>query len=535
MSYGSHPDVYLPIYFFFKNLSRDLENLWRIFDLLPIGVMAVDTEGSITYYNRAHARLDRLTQEEVLGRPEREVFGFPDFSPGIMRACQKMKRPILGFMCPYYTTKNPGRIITGAYWVFPLFGEDRKTLGSICFTMPIGDDDAPVEARRLMWPELMPVSKSPKKIIGDNPQLVKALNQAKSRAGSPSAVLISGETGAGKELFARLIHDSSPRSQKPFMAINCSALPGHLLEGLLFGTAKGSFTGALDRAGLFEEANGGTVYLDEIDSMPMELQPKLLRVLQEMKVTRLGAAGEIRLDVKLISSIGTPIQEVLAREKMRPDLFYRLAVIVINVPPLRERLDDLDELLNYFIAKYNKQLAKKVVGFDSETKRWLRNYGWPGNVRELENLVAGSINMAENETTVLTLAHLPEHYLYPAGGRYFRGREGEPGRAVFSGGSPPGGPENEAPDEFMGFYGSPPPPRHEKKAADPPAEKAEGQNRRSSFEEEERAALKAHLGRAQGIQARAAESLGISRQLLRYKMKKYNLSRYDFLPRPGRK
>jgi len=531
----SNSDVYLPIYFFFQNLSRDLENLWRIFDLLPIGVMAVNTEGVIIYYNRAHAKLDGLTQEEVLGRPEREVFGFPDFSPGIMRTCQKMKRPILGFMCPYYTTKNPERLITGAYWVFPLFGEDNNTLGSICFTMPIGDNNVPATAKHLMWPELMPVSKAPKKIIGDNRQLAKALSLAKTTAGSPSAVLISGETGTGKEFFARLIHDSSRRAHKPFMAINCSAIPGHLLEGLLFGTAKGSFTGALDRAGLFEVANGGTVYLDEIDSMPMGLQPKLLRVLQEMKVTRLGAASEIKLDVKLVSSIGTPVQELLAREKMRPDLFYRLAVIIINVPPLRERLDDLDELLNYFIAKYNKQLTKKVVGFDPQTKRWLRKYSWPGNVRELENLVAGSINMAENETTILTRAHLPEHYLYPAGQRYFRERRGDQGRTGLAQGPPPGGHEGEEPDDFLNFYGAPTPPAREKKTDKVPAEKVEDKNPRSSFEHEELAALKAHLSMARGVQARAAESLGISRQLLGYKMKKYNLSRYDFLPRPGQK
>ena len=535
MNYGGYPDVYLPIYLFFQNLSRDFENLWRIFDLLPIGVMAVNTEGIIIYYNRIHAKLDHLTQQEVLGRPEREVFGFPDFSPGIMRACQKMKRPILGFMCPYYTTKNPERIILGAYWVFPLFGEDKKIAGSICFTMPITDNDTPVEVKHLMWPDYMPVSKSPKKIIGDNKQLNKALALARNKADSPSAVLISGETGTGKELFARLIHDSSRRSDKPFMAINCSAIPGHLLEGLLFGTTKGSFTGALDRPGLFEEAAGGTVYLDEIDSMPMELQPKLLRVLQEMKVTRLGSAREIKLDVKLISSIGTPIQEVLVREKMRPDLFYRLAVIVINVPPLRERLDDLDELLNYFIAKYNKQLNKKVVSFDPQTKKWLRNYSWPGNVRELENLVVGSINMAENETTILTRDHLPDHYLYLAEQRYFSDQRRAQGQSIFFSGPLAAGHEGEEADDFLELYDTSPSPARSRKAAGLPAAEAEIDGSQSSFEQEELVILKEHLTRARGKAAQAAESLGISRQLLHYKMKKYRLSRYDFMPKLGQK
>lgn len=536
MNYGTYPDVYLPIYSFFQNLSRDFENLWRIFDLLPMGVMAVNTEGIIIYYNRIHAKLDHLTQQEVLGRPEREIFGFPDVSPGIMRACQKMKRPILGFMCPYYTAKNPERIILGAYWVFPLFREDKKIAGSICFTMPITDNDAPVEVKHLMWPDYMPVSKTTKKIIGDSKQLNKALNLAKSRADSPSPVLISGETGTGKELFARLIHDSSQRSDKPFLAINCSAIPGHLLEGLLFGTTKGSFTGAVDRAGLFEEAAGGTVYLDEMDSMPMEMQPKLLRVLQEMKVTRLGAAREIKLDVKLISSIGTPIQEALVREKMRLDLFYRLAVIVINVPPLRERLDDLDELLNYFIAKHNKQLSKKVVSFDPQTKKWLRSYSWPGNVRELENLVVGSINMAENETTILTREHLPDHYLYLAEQRYFSEQRRAQGQSIFFSGPLTGDREGEEADDFLGLYEtSPAPPRNKKITKPPVEEEAVANGSQSSFEREELSILKAHLTRARGKAAQAAESLGISRQLLHYKMKKYGLSRYDFMTKLGQK
>lgn len=513
MSYGSYPDVYFPLHMFFQNLAQDLEQLRRIFDLLPIGVMASNTEGVIIYYNRSHAKIDNLQPREVLGRPEASVFHYTDCNSGIMRSCQKMGRPILGFTGPYSTYKNQEKIIHGTYWVFPLTNNEKKIVGSICFTIPIDSDRNPVPAKKqLMWPDLIP-TKTPKKIIGENSLLLKAINLAKSRASSPSSVLISGETGTGKELFAKLIHESSDRAGKPFLPVNCAAIPAQLLEGLLFGTAKGSFTGAVDKAGLFEEANGGTVYLDEIDSMPVELQPKLLRVLQEMQIKRLGSSKDIKLDLKIISSIGTPIHEVLVKEKLRPDLFYRLAVIVINIPPLRERLDDLDELVNYFIAKYNKLLRKKVLHFDPETKKWLKRYSWPGNIRELENLIAGSINMTDTEE-ILTINHLPDHYVYQIEqqeGRealYFNNMGNLAGTIDFGGGQE--------------IFDSRP--------------RVAGGGRRSrpearAYESEEMASLDECLKKTGGKIGAAAELLGISRQLLNYKMKKYGLSRYDYLRR----
>jgi arginine utilization regulatory protein len=301
---------------------------------------------------------------------------------------------------------------------------------------------------------------------------------------------------------ARLAHEHSSRSALPFLPINCAAIPLQLLEGLLFGTTKGSFTGALDRPGLFEEANGGTVYLDEIDSMPMELQPKLLRLLQEMRVSRLGSSREMALDVRIIGSIGSTAQEALEQGRIRPDLFYRLAVIVLHVPPLRERLNDLDELINYFVAKYNQQLRRKVVGFDDQVIGWFRRYSWPGNIRELENLVAGAINMAGNET-VLTVDHLPYHYVF------LRGQEEQPSEPIAS---PAESTESLATEQTS--------------VSSEPEQK-------ESFRANEIRTIKQHLGLANGRLTIAAKNLGISRQLLSYKMRKYGLSRYDFLPQLG--
>ncbi|MDL2260561.1 sigma 54-interacting transcriptional regulator [Deltaproteobacteria bacterium OttesenSCG-928-K17] len=513
MSYGAYPDVYFPIYMFFQNLSQDLEQLRRLFDLMPIGVMALDTDGVIIYYNRAHGKIDNLLPQEVLGRPEVSVFRYMDCKSGIMRSCQKMGRPILGFTGPYSTFKDENKIIHGTYWVFPLTNSGKKIVGSICFTVAFDSEhNQGMGKKQLMWPDLMSASQVPKKIIGENQQLLKAVAVAKNKANSPSNVLIAGETGTGKELFAKLIHESSSRADKPFLPVNCAAIPAQLLEGLLFGTTKGSFTGAVNKAGLFEEANGGTIYLDEIDSMPVELQPKLLRVLQEMRVKRLGSSRDIKLDLKIITSIGTPIHEVMVQEKLRPDLFYRLAVIVITLPPLRERLDDLDDLISYFIAKYNKLLRKKILHFDVEAKKWLKKYAWPGNVRELENLIAGTVNLADHEQ-VLTLAHLPDHYLYQI--------------------------EQQQDHDAM-FYGSigilsersagrlkPPAASNQK------TKKASGARPVSpaaaSFENQERAAIDECLKKTGGKIGETAEMMGISRQLLNYKMKKYGLSRYDYL------
>ncbi|MDR1921990.1 MAG: sigma 54-interacting transcriptional regulator [Candidatus Adiutrix sp.] len=501
------PDVYLPIHQFFKSLGQNLEYLQRLFDLLPLGVYVTNTKGVIIYYNRAHARLDNLSPREVLGRPEVEVFGFPEVSPGIMRTCQKTGRPILGFMCPYFTHKDPYRVINGAYWVFPLFDEQKNISGSLCFTIPVGDSHEPTAASPQNWLKTMPMIKSSKKIVGDNVQLRKAIVLAKVRADSPSPVLICGETGTGKELFARLIHDSSRRAARPFLPINCAAIPAHLLESLLFGTTKGSFTGAMDKPGLLEEAAGGTIYLDEIDSMPVELQPKLLRVLQEMKVGRLGSSREIKLDVKIISSISTSVQEIMAKRKLRPDLFYRLAVMVIQAPPLRERMDDLDELINYFIAKHNRSLGQKVVAFDARSKAWLRQYLWPGNVRELENLVAGAINLAGNES-ILTMKHLPDHYLYMI-------EHNETGKDLLF----------ELEDGLETGL---------KKSETGPEPSPAGETPRlGTFHEEERRTIETYLTAASGRMTAAATSMGISRQLLRYKMQKYGLDRYDYLPRLG--
>jgi len=260
-------------------LGKNPEALRSLLDLFPLGVLVTDDQGRLIYYNKAHSKIDDLTPEEVLGRLEIEVLA-PIAGPNIMKICQMTAEPILGYIFPYRTAK--GRVVNAAYWVFPIH-EGKKVKGAICFTQPLLGEVTQSRAHShppIQWPGAVPINMPQSKVVGGSPAFKKALKIVKTNANNPFPLLIAGETGSGKEMLAKLTHQSSARRHGPFLALNCSAIPGTLLEGLLFGTVKGSFTGAIDRPGFFEEANGGSIYLDEVDSMSMELQPKLLRVIR---------------------------------------------------------------------------------------------------------------------------------------------------------------------------------------------------------------------------------------------------------------
>ncbi len=212
-------------------------------------------------------------------------------------------------------------------------------------------------------------------------------------------VFISGETGTGKELIARAIHYNGYRKNKPFITVNCSAIPQELLESELFGYRKGAFTGATtNRKGLFEAANGGTIFLDEISDLPLPLQPKILRVLQNGEIRRLGDTTNTYVNVRIISATHRNLIEMVKQQKFREDLYYRLIVVKIEVPLLRERLDDIPVLVNYFIKRYSKKLEKKITGISKQALNRLLKHTWPGNIRELENAIECGIVLCKGET-----------------------------------------------------------------------------------------------------------------------------------------
>ena len=230
--------------------------------------------------------------------------------------------------------------------------------------------------------------RAPSGIVGRSPQLAAALALAEKVARHPSTVLVTGESGTGKELVARYIHQASPRAPAPFVAVNCGAIPEQQLESELFGHTKGAFTGATsDRDGLFAEADGGTLFLDELGELPMPLQVKLLRVLQEGEVRRVGDNVSRAVDVRVVAATARDLESDVAEGKFRADLFYRVNVVRIHLPALRERTEDVPELVRHFIDRFNRRLGLQVEHATPATMRALMEYPWPGNVRELENVI----------------------------------------------------------------------------------------------------------------------------------------------------
>ncbi len=217
----------------------------------------------------------------------------------------------------------------------------------------------------------------------------------KKAAESDATILIYGETGTGKELLSQAIHYKSARRNGPFLAINCATLPESLFEAILFGTERGGFTGAVSKIGLFEQANGGTLLLDEINSLPTELQAKLLRVLQEKTIRRIGGIKDIPVDVRIISTTNENPKEIVKTGKMRLDLYYRLNLIYLELPPLRERKEDILFLSQKFLTRYNKELNKNIKGLSKEVEKIFMQYLWPGNIRELENVIQSNMILTD--------------------------------------------------------------------------------------------------------------------------------------------
>ena len=249
-------------------------------------------------------------------------------------------------------------------------------------------------------------------IIARAPAMVRALEVATKVAPHPSSVLITGPSGTGKELVARLIHKESDRAEEPFVPVNCGAIPETLLESEFFGYVKGAFSGAeKDKAGLFEAADGGTLFLDEVGELPQSLQVKLLRALQEGEIRRVGGTGNRNVNVRVISATNRNLSEAVEEGEFREDLFYRLAVVPIYLPPLRERPEEIPDLTHYFLARHSERLGIPVEGISPDAMEALLKHAWPGNIRELENLLEQALVLAES--TTLQLSDLPDRVRHP--------------------------------------------------------------------------------------------------------------------------
>jgi len=251
--------------------------------------------------------------------------------------------------------------------------------------------------------------KRPSDIVGKSPAFLAAYELLTQAAKSQITVLLQGETGVGKEVFARLLHEGSDRNNESFIAINCAAIPKDLVESELFGVERGAFTGAhASRPGRFERANGGTLFLDEVGDLPLEAQAKLLRVLQEGEVERVGGTKTHRVNVRLVAASNINLRQMVEEGKFRRDLYFRINALQINIPPLRERTLDILVLAKSFIKKYSAISGKKLRGFSDKAKLALLSYGWPGNIRELQNVVERGVMLAPNGT------HIEINHLFPS-------------------------------------------------------------------------------------------------------------------------
>jgi len=246
-------------------------------------------------------------------------------------------------------------------------------------------------------------------LIGSSPKFQAVLRDVERIAPVDSAVLIQGETGTGKEVIARAIHEASPRRHNRFVALNCAAIPGALLESELFGHERGAFTGACTQTkGRFQMADGGTLFLDEIGDMPLELQPKLLRALQEREFERLGSGQTLRVNVRVVAATNQDLAQLVAAKQFRADLYYRLNVIPICLPPLRERVEDIPLLVEHFVGKFSARLGKPIDVLPDEVMDVLKSHDWPGNIRELQNFIERAVVLSPDSALRPTLSELKQ-------------------------------------------------------------------------------------------------------------------------------
>lgn len=475
-----------------NKLDLDDIDIYRVLASMHEGVVISDVTGTIRFFNQTQASIDDMDPQEAIGKKITDVYQLTDDTSPSMR-CLESGRPIMNETLLYQT--RLGRVANIINNVYPLY-KSGKIIGAINFSKDYQLLEKTIVQDRV--PSIQKRSKSGavfhfSDIVGSNPEMRSAVKIAMMSSNSPSSIMIYGRTGTGKELFAQSIHNHSSRKNKPFIPINCAAIPENLLEGILFGTSKGAFTGAIDKRGLFEQANGGTVFLDELDSMPLTLQAKLLRVIQEKKVRKLGSLKEIDLDMKLISSVGHPPLEIIQEGALRMDLFYRMGVVFIMLPPLGERKDELKELVRHFIAEYNDVLNVQVLNISKNVADLFEQYHWPGNVRELKHVIEAAMNMVSGSRTIRR-GHLPPHIFA------FSKKEFPP----------------DSDDAFVHAQ-----PQSQTKNAP-----ASGLSQTQA--ESERQIICDALGASFGNAAKAARHLGISPQSFHYKLKKYGLKRKDF-------
>jgi PAS domain S-box-containing protein len=384
-----------------EEIKKSEAELRTIIDAIPQLIVAIGTDGIFLYANQAVLEYTGLTKEEVRSESFREVF-----HPEDDQRLRDERDAAISRGVPFEYERRLRRRDGQYRWLLIHYNPLRDAAGNVIrwyATATDIEDRKQAEERtrkeNLALREEIDHSSMFEEIVGSSPALCRVLGEVAKVAPTDSTVLISGETGTGKELIARAIHKRSNRAARAFIRVNCAAIPQSLIASELFGHEKGAFTGALQRrTGRFEAADGGTIFLDEIGELPMETQIALLRVLQEQEFERIGSSEPLQVDVRVIAATNRDLGRAVEAGTFRQDLFYRLNVFPVRLPPLRERVDDISVLVEYSIDRYAKKAGKKFRAISKKTLELFETYDWPGNVRELQNVIERAVVLCDGDT-----------------------------------------------------------------------------------------------------------------------------------------
>lgn len=376
-----------------------LEHITSYFNHVD-ALLFLNNENIIEYSAYFSREKNKFIPDDFIGHNLFEIY--PTLTPETSVNCQVRQTGVPILEQPVTNCDYKNRVFHYISSTFPLF-INGQVIGTVEFS--VYDDSKYLQEHSREASSLYHLDD----FITQDPALRKLKDNIRRIAATESPVLVCGETGTGKEIISQTIASHSARAQKPFVTVNCSAIPATLMESTLFGTVKGSFTGAVDRKGLFETARGGTLFLDELNSMDIHLQAKLLRAIENKEIYRVGGNEPIPIDVRVVAAINIPPAQAILENKLRSDLFYRLSVAQINIPPLRERKADIPLLASSFIQHYNEETGKHITALDMQVSRRFQEYDWPGNVRELKNCIEYAFLVCEGE--IIRLPDLPESYV----------------------------------------------------------------------------------------------------------------------------
>src|SRR5947209_2764006 len=398
-----------------NRLSASERRYRDLYEEAPVGYLSIGVDGRILSANRRAAELAGVSAEELPGRPIAEFLG--EDAAGTVRDTEALPHWEAGAEVAgreLALRRRDGRPLWISLWMRPLRGPDGQVQAGRAIWVDITDriraetERARLQQQNLYLQDELKAASNFEELIGRSPALEAVLAQVRSVAPTDASVLITGETGTGKELIARAIHSASKRRDKPLIKINCAAFPPGLVESELFGHEKGAFTGAIARrTGRFELANGGTIFLDEIGEVPLETQVKLLRVLQEREFDRVAGRSPIKVDIRVLAATNRDLLQAVRDKQFREDLYYRLNVFPIRLPPLRDRKEDIPLLVQFLVRKFATRIGKRVGGVTDQTLRRLIDYPWPGNIRELENVVERAVILTTGSTLDIVPDLLP--------------------------------------------------------------------------------------------------------------------------------